>query len=128
MTWLVLLLHGGSDWLLLLPTLDRGGSSDLANAHPFDVGAQAAGEDTSGQGAQRVPELGGGDGVDERVHQAVGQLGGHDVVAQLDVHPGILVTHAAKELVLQRLRAGGQQNQTQNMSKCMCDRYSVRFP
>jgi hypothetical protein len=106
-TWLSLLLHGGSDWLLLLHTLDSGGSSDLANAHPFDAGAQAAGEDTSGQGAQRVPELGGGNGVDERVHQAVCQLGGHDVVAQLDVHPGVLVTHTAKDLVLQRLWTGG---------------------
>ena len=47
-----------------------------------------------------MPELGGGDGIDERVHQAVGQLGGHDVVAQLDVDPGVLVTHAAKDLVL----------------------------
>lgn len=38
---------------------------------------------------QRLPELAGGDGIDDGVHQAVGQLSDHDVVAQCHIDPGV---------------------------------------
>jgi hypothetical protein len=52
-------------------------------------------EELAGECGEGLPELAGGDGVDDRVHQAVGQLGEHDVVAQRYVDTGIRAADAA---------------------------------
>ena len=75
--------------------LGAGASGCTSGREPLVI-APGAEEHLVEEGGEGEPELAGGDGVDDGVHQAVGQLGEHDVVAQLHVDPGVGATHAAK--------------------------------